>query len=585
MPIYEFGPFHLNVAERLLLRDGQSVYLKPKIFDLLLFLVQNGGHVVEKDTLMNQLWTDSFVEESNIYVSIAALRKVLGRGPDGKSYIENVPKLGYRFVADVVLVDEAASQLNPLTNGEHQTGSEKTALAVLPFQCINSTEEDEYLGLGITDALITKLCNLRQVIVRPTSAVRKYQQTLDPLAAGQELRVAAVLDGSIQRSGQRIRVTVQMIRMTDGAPLWADKFDEQFTDIFEVEDSISEQVTKALTLRLTREEKERLVKHHTENTEAYQAYLRGRFFWNKRTPEGFKKAIEYFQQAIDIDPNYALAYCGLSDCYTLACIYNVLSPKEYLSKAEKAALKALQLDDTLAEAYVSLGFYRLQVWDWAGAEREYRRAIELNFNYAVAHQRYATYLRIKGNLDEAKIEIRRALEIDPLATSVNLNLGLILYFARQFDQAIEHLLGVVELFPNLGAAHFYLGVAYGQKKMHDEAILEYKKTISLLENKAEGLAYIGYTYAISGRKGEAQKVLDELLEMPQHNVEPYFLALIYTSLGEKDLAFDWLEKGVEEHFLTMGALKLDPMFDGLREDPRFDSLLQRMGLADREEKD
>jgi TolB-like protein/Tfp pilus assembly protein PilF len=581
MAIYEFGPFSLHTTDRLLLREGHFVPLKPKILDLLLVLVENNGRIVEKDALMKQVWPDSFVEENNLAVGISALRKVLGESVEGQSYIENISKRGYRFVAPVAVIAQLSEQPATTTNQNPRTGSPRTSIAVLPFKHIGSREDDEYLGLGITDALITRLSNVRQVIVRPTSAVRKYQDVLDPIAAGQELRVESVLDGSIQRSGQRIRVTVQLISVANGAALWAAKFDEQFTGIFEVEDSISEQVTKALTLKLTSEEKVQLVKHHTEDSEAYQLYLRGRYLVNNRKSlDGFKKAIEYFQKAIAIDSNYALAYSGLADCYIYASSQNVVPPKEYLAKAEEAALKALQLDDTLAEAHLSLGFHRDEVWDWSGAEREYKRAIELNPNLLNSHQRYASYLRTMGRFDEAIAEIRSALELDPLSLSIKLSLGICFYVAREYDLAIEHLSGVLELDPNFSQAPLCLGLAYEQKLMYDEAITEYKRAVSSKVCELEALAYISHAYAMSERKDEAKKILDELLELSQQRyVEPYFIALIYTALDEKDQAFAWLEKGYEDHFLTMGVLKIDPMFDGLRDDSRFESLLQRMGLV------
>lgn len=577
---YEFGAFSLNVSERLLLREGQAVLLKPKVLDLLLILVQNSGHILEKDVLMKQVWADSFVEESNLAVNISALRKVLGKGNDGQAYIENISKRGYRFVADVVMLEHSPHQLT--TNGKHPASSGRTSIAVLPFKHIGSGEDDEYLGLGITDALITRLSNVQQVIVRPTNAVRKYQDVMDPIAAGQQLRVESVLDGSIRRSGQRIRVTVQLVSVADGASLWAEKFDEQFRDIFEVEDSISEQVTKALMLRLSRAEKEQLVKHHTKDAKAYQAYLRGRYCCDRRTKDSLKKAIAYFQQAIAIDPNYAAAYCGLAQCYIIVSSFQVLPAKEYLPKAEEAVLKALQLDDTVAEAHAILGIYKVGIWDWSSAEITYKRAIELNPNYAAAHQWYAGYLMIVGDFKKAEMEIRKALECDPLSITCNINLANIFYFSRQYDRAIEQVLGILELDPNPVQGHpIILGLAYEQKNMHDEAIIEFKKALSFQTMESETLAYIGYSYAKSGRKEEAQKVLDELLEMSKQDyVEPFFIALVYTALGEKDEAFVWLEKGYEEHILTMGELKIDPMFDSLRNDPRFENLLQRIGPPD-----
>jgi len=294
-------------------------------------------------------------------------------------------------------------------------------MAVLPFKPLVASDRDEYLEMGMVDVLITKLSNIRQLKVRSISSVRKYADLQqDPIAAGRELQVEAVLDGSIQRIGDRVRVTVRLLNVQDGISLWADKFDEPFTNIFALQDSISERVAAALPLNLSREEKDRLSRHYTENTEAFQLYLKGRYFWNKRTEEGFRKGIDYFNQAVRDDPNYAMAYTGMSDCYALLSDFGFVSPKEGFPKAKEAATRALAIDEKLAEAHTSLGHVKRDYdWDWPGAEQEFKRAIELNPNELSAHQWYAVYLSALGRHQEAIAEIKRALDLDPLSLPVN----------------------------------------------------------------------------------------------------------------------------------------------------------------------
>ncbi len=588
-PRYEFGPFLLDATEQLLLRDGRPIALKPKLFDLLLILVENSGHVLDKNRLMSKVWPDTFVEESSLTVGIFALRKALGDGRNNHSYIETVPRRGYRFVANVSEasngdVDSVAAKRARLSsNGEERFEADAgvRSLAVLPFKYIGAEAGDEYLGLGLADALITKLTNLRQIRVRPTSAVREYTRARDITVAGRELKVDALLDGSIQRARKRIRVTAQLVDARDGATLWAENFDEKLVDIFSLEDSLSDQVVRALSLKLTGEERKHLVKRHTESTEAFHAYLKGRYFWNKRTAEGFKKGIEYCEHAIALDPTYALAYAGLADCYQLLSAFKFRPPRELIPKAKAALLKALQLDDTLAEAHTSLAHLLRREWNWSVAEKEFKRAIELNPNYATAHHWYSTYLIMMARFDEALAEIKMAHELDPLSLAVNRSGGILFYLTRQYDRAIEQLLETVELEPNFGYTHFVLGLVYAAKGMYDEAIKQYRKTHQTLSGKGlEPTACLGYIYALSGRRGEAQKVLDQLRGLSDQGYElHYHTALIYLALGDKDQAFAWLEQAYNERDEELGLLKVDPMLDSLRADPRFVSLLERVGLG------
>ena len=571
---YEFGPFHIDTAEQLLLRDGRPVQLTQKAFDTLIALVENRGRLLEKDELMRIIWPDAFVEEANLANNISLLRKILGDRADNRLYIETIPRRGYRFVASV----------KELENGSQKDEAIAAvrSIAVLPFKPLNPDDGDEYLGLGIADALITRLGNIRKIIVRPTSAVRKYTGLeQDPVEAGRELRVESVLEGGIQRSGERIRVTVQLVDISNSAPLWADKFDEKFTDIFTVQDSISEKVAGSLMLKLTSEERRLLTKRYTENTEAYRLYLQGLHYKNKGTKDSALKAIEYFNHAIEIDPHYALAYTGLAGSYCwLSHVYS--DPRETAPKAKAAAERALELDDSLAEAHTSLA--RLSIsydWNWPAAEREYLRAIELNPNYAEAHQWYGFYLTVMGRFDEAIREIDRAQELDPLSFMRSAFRGWSLYFARRYDEAIEQFRKLVEMDPNFHMAYWGLGMAYDEKGEFSEAIAEFQKALSTPDGGgAEMITRLGHVYATSGKKEEAQRLLAELEEMSARRyVSPMLMARIHTGLDEKERAFEFLERAFTERSPWMVYLKVDPVFDNLRSDPRFANLVRRMGLS------
>ncbi len=475
--LYEFGPFRLDAARRLVLRDDRPLQITPKLFETLLALVENSGRVVEKEYLLARLWPDTVVEESNLAVNISALRKALGESAAEHRYIVTVPGRGYQFVADVrwvadeeeatltlekhttaeIIIEQQDDDSSPdylqvaaagqmLTEGPRaasrgylkagtvivaavlialvayllisgrlfpaRSPAAPESMAVLPFRLMGGYEGEEYLGLGMADALITRMGNIKQIKIRPTSAVMKYDRAdQDPVAAGRELNVEAVLEGSIRRAGERVRVTVQLVSVETGAPLWADSFDEKVSDVFTVEDRLSQKVVDSLTLNLSGEEKTRLAKRHTENAEAYAAYLRGRFYRSKQTPEGMRKALEYFTQAVEIDPQFALAYSGLADAYAYLGfrIYALQPPRETMPKAEAAAMKSLQMDDSLAEAHASLGFVKLRYeWDWEGAERELKRAIELKPNYASAHHWYADLLFVTGREEEAADQLKLA---------------------------------------------------------------------------------------------------------------------------------------------------------------------------------
>ncbi|MDT4954409.1 MAG: hypothetical protein QOJ02_2547 [Acidobacteriota bacterium] len=460
--------------------------------------------------------------------------------------------------------------------------SQINSIAVLPFRPLGADSNDEFLGLGMADATIIKLSNFHQLSVLPTSAVFKFTgHENDALAAGRELGVDAVLNGTVQRLGERVRVTVQLTRLRDGKLLWSQIFDEHYTNIFAIQDSISEQVANALALQITGDKEKQITKRYTDNAEAYQAYLMGIYFWNKRSKEGLGKAIEYFQRAIASDPNYALAYAGLADSYLLSAYYNydLMDNKEALSKGSAAAAKGVQLDDSLAEGQTALAMSQtIYEHNYDAAMKSLRRAIELNPNYALAHQRYAWQLAAGPKLDEAVREMRRAQELDPLSATNNSALGTLLFYSRQFDESLRYSRRAVELDPESPLMLLNLGMVYEQKGMYDEAIDAYQKTKKLNGvSDVDRMAAIAHALAASGQKAEAKKMLADLLERSKPEVHAnYNIALIYTALGETDQAFDWLNKAAAAHSLRPVDLRYDPQLDPLRSDPRFNSI-QRSG--------
>ena len=583
--LYQFGPFCLDASERVLLRDGRLVPLPPKAFSTLLALVLSSGHLVEKDSLMEKVWPDEFVEESNLAQHISMLRKALGETVEDTKYIETVPRRGYRFVAPV---SERRKEFAEVANyvSERITPKKDTnerlvdiqSIAVLPFEPLGAGPQDEYLGLGIADALITRLSNLKHVKVRPTSAVRNAIKD-DAITAGRALKVATVLEGTIQKWDDFIRVTVQLVSIKDRATLWAARFDEKFTNIFAIEDSISEQVAAALTVKLTAQEQEQLVKRYTDNTQAHQAYLKGRFFFEKRTQEGFTKSIEYFELAIRTDPYHAIAYAGLAESYCLLTVFDLLPPKYAMPRAKEAALKALSIEPNLAEAHAALGQSLLNDWDWAGVEKEYKLAIKLNANYALAHHCYAAYLRHMRRFDESLSESRKAQELDPTSAVLMAGAAGTLYCAGHYDEATEELCRAFELDANNPIAHYWMGRIYVQKAIYETAITEFERTFSMVGKSPELLAHLGYVYAVSGRREAAQNVLDELEQLSNKDyVPPYYRALVYVGLNRKEPAFEWLEKAYQEHDLNLIPLAVDPTLDRLHEDQRFTRLLQLTGL-------
>jgi len=456
------------------------------------------------------------------------------------------------------------------------------SIAVLPFQNRSSEADTDYLSDGLAESLVYRLSLLPNLKVSPTSSVFRYKgKEIDPVKVGQELGVSAVLSGRIVQRGDNLTISAELVDVRHNKLLWGEQYDRKMSDLLATQREIAREIVEKLRLRVSGEEKG-LAKHYTESNEAYQLYLKGRFYWNKRSPEALHKSIDYFQEAIERDPGFALAYSGLADTYALLGGPEAggdMPPNEVLPKAKAAALKAMEIDPTLAEPHVSLAhamyFYDR---DWAGAEREFKRAIELNPNYPLAHHWYAIYLTVVGRQAEALTEIKRAQELDPLSLSINAWLGRILNLAGHPDQAIEQLRTTVELDPSFFLAHYRLGLVYEEEGKYDEAVSEFMQVLRLPGGKALGMTALAHTYAVVGKRAEAQKTLDQLLQLSrQQYVAPGLIAIIYVGLGEKDKAFAWLDEADKARDLNVVRLNIEPRFESLRSDPRFANLVRRIG--------
>jgi TolB-like protein/Tfp pilus assembly protein PilF len=456
------------------------------------------------------------------------------------------------------------------------------SIAVLPMTNANDDPGAEYLSDGITESLINSLSQLPKLKVMARSTVFRYKSKLDdPRQVGNSLGVEAVLVGRVILRGDKLITSAELVDVADGATLWGGRFNSGLADIFSIQEEISSEITAGLRLRLTGEERKRLTRRYTENTKAYQLYLKGRFFWNRRTEEGLRKGIEHFRLAIEEDPAYALAYAGLADCYNMLCWWNLVAPEEEFPKAKAAALKAIELDATLAEAHASAGGISETDWDWKTAEQEYKRALELNPNYALTHQWYGEFLAHTGQFDQALSEMKLAERLDPLSNIINTEVGWILFLLGEYDSAIKHCRAAVELDPKFAAAHWRLSEVYLQKKMFDTAIREIKRAIELSGSSLQMVARLAHAYAVSGKRGRALEVLNELNESAKiRYVSPYDIAIIYAGLSEKEMALAWLERGYRERTVGLTFLKVEPAFNSLRDDPRLTDLLRRVGLSD-----
>ncbi len=460
--------------------------------------------------------------------------------------------------------------------------SGKPSIAVLPFDDLSPQEDQGYLCDGFAESIIgalTKIEDLRVPASTSSFSFRGREQDMKDV--GEKLNVKTVLRGNVQKAGNRVRVTAQLINVDDESLIWSDNFDGDLGDIFAFQDEISIKIIDRLRIKLLGEEKESLVKRYTENVEAYNLYVQGRWFWNKRTEEGLKKSTECFEQAIDKDPGYALAYAGIADAYNLLPIYTAGQTNDAFPQAKEAALKALEIDETLAEAHVSLAWIKMN-WDleWEAAEKEFKRAIELNPSYATAHHWYALCLMWRARFDEAIKEITRALELDPLSLIINREVGRVYFHAGQDDRAIEAFKKTIEMDPNFSDAHKMLGLVYLKNARYEEALDEFRKEKSISGGSdPDTESYIGVTYVRMGMKDKVQQVLDNLIERSKKEyVPPHFVAIVYFALDENDLGFEWLEKAYKDRTYGLALLKIAPAYESVRSDPRFMMLLKKVGL-------
>lgn len=576
--VYEFSGFRLEGTQRRLLYHGQPVPLTGKVLDLLLFLVEMRGQLVVKEELMKEIWPDAIVEENNITVSMSILRKTLGEDRSSPRFIETIPRQGYRFIAEVT---EVPSQRNAIADGLAVQEEPIDSLAVLPLQSNGNDQDVEYLSDGITESILNKLSRIPKLRVLARSTVFRFKsKEIDAQAVGDLLKVKAVMMIRVLRFGESLVIRGQLVKVADGSQLWGEQYNRPHSDILAVQDEIAKAISESLELKLTRQDKLRLVEQSTKNNEAYSLYLRGRYFWNKYNKESVLKAIDLFKEAIAIDANYALAYCGLADAYfRLSNVY--FPPREVLPKAKEAAKRAVAIDDDLAEAHSSLGLVRVYYeHDWTGAESEFRRALELNPTLVSAHQRYGSYLTFMGRFAESIKRYQVALGLDPFSLHINMNLATTYYLTGEYGKAVEVLNQAIELEPNYVPTRFVLAWVRILEGRLTEAIEDYQ-FVYKLDQSSVTLGYMGYAYAIAGERAEAEAILNKLREISlREYVSPYSKLLIHLGLGATERVFELLEQLCEECNDWLVWLKVAPELNGLRNDARFKDLLRRVGFPD-----
>jgi serine/threonine protein kinase/tetratricopeptide (TPR) repeat protein len=475
---------------------------------------------------------------------------------------------------------EVASQPISQTSGMQKT-KELPSIAVLPFRDMSPARDQEYFCEGIAEELINGLVQIEGLrVTARTSAFQFKGKDLDVRKIGKELDVGAVLEGSVRKAGDRLRITAQLINVADGYHLWSEKYDRDLEDIFAIQDEISLAIVEKLRGKLLKEERSKLIRRYTDNEEAYNLYLKGRYYWNRRHEGGIQRAIELFQQAVEKDPLCAPGYVGIADCYNISAILAFMDPRLAYAKSKEAVAKALEIDEDLAEARASLGWIKtFYDWDWAGAEAEFLRVFELNPNYASGHYFYSLYLGVMGRHDKAMAEISRALELDPVDLVFNSIHAVVLFWSRRYDAAIEQFKKTLDMDPNFYIGNLYLGAVFATKRMWQEAIEAFTKALAVSPGSPFAMGFIGYALAASGRQKDAVKVLDQLEALSKHRfVGGYHKAMVYLGLKEHDRVLDCLESAFAEKdsFLPMGNTL--PLWDGLRSDPRFIALMRRMGL-------
>jgi TolB-like protein/DNA-binding winged helix-turn-helix (wHTH) protein/Tfp pilus assembly protein PilF len=622
--VLAFGAFELRQHSGELRKEGRLIRLQPQPLRVLALLAGRAGELVTREEIRKEIWgQDTFVDfEQGLNYCIKEIRATLGDDAETPQYVETLPRRGYRFIAPVKHIETPAPAMATVQDGTASlpaarpryrlallglaavlvvaavfawqrfrpaaAPSGKIMLAVLPFENLSGDTEQDYLSDGLTDEMITQLARLnpeRLGVIARTSAMHYKGARKDVREVGRELGVDYVLEGSLRRDGDRVRISAQLIQVKDQTHLWAENYERHVRDILAVQDNVARAIAAEIRVQLTPQGLAAAGRGSSARAaapEVYQLYLKGRYFWNKRTEAGHVKAIQSFQEAIQKDPDSAPAYAGLADAYALlGSMTNSTLPRlEAMPRARAFAEKALALDESLAEAHTSLAFVKMHFeQDWATAEKEFQRAIALNPSYVTAHHWYAYCLISQGRVEEALREIRLAQELDPLSLIINTDLGELLYFARRYDEAIRQAQKTLEMDSSFALAHRVLGWGYEQKGMYKESIAELQTLVRLSGRADYALAALGRSYALSGNRKEAEKLLRELRALyPRKPGTSFGLAVLYSALGNKDQAFFWLEKSAQERFGII-LIKVEPYFDSLRTDPRFRDIERRMALT------
>jgi TolB-like protein/DNA-binding winged helix-turn-helix (wHTH) protein/Tfp pilus assembly protein PilF len=637
-----FGIYELDLRNGELRKAGQRLKLQPQPFKVLAILAGRAGETVAREEIQRQVWGDElFVDfERGLNVCIQQIRGALSDDADAPRYIETLPKRGYRFLAPVEKLETPAQTAlagepqgaspagivsrqipaGPSAHPKHKgfrlgvalvsgflvisallyfaTISDRfpfrraaksiRSIAVLPFDNFSGDPEQQYFADGMTEALIAELGQIRDLRVPSRTSVMLYKRANKPLRQiARELAVDALVEGSVSRSGDRVEITVQLLDGSRDQHLWGGTYDRDSRDVLALQHELARAITAELKISFSPQEQQHLKSTAPVNADAYAAYLHGRYYWYKRTMEGFQKSIQYYEQAVAADSNYAPAYAGLADAYALlgSSPNDGLPPNVAMPKAKAAAQKALQLDDGLAEAHASFAYVSMVYdWNWAAAEREFQRAIEINPNYAGAHEWYAEFLAARGRESEALNEMKRARDADPLLVLMHAAVAEALYYSRRYDDVISQCRQTLELDPDYPIAHFHLGRAYMAKNMYPEAIAEYQKAQASLGATPAIVMAIGYANAKAGNRSAAQKALEELrVQSKERYVPALYFGAIYAGLGDSDAGMSWIEKAYREHSDYLIYLNVDPMADTLRSSPRFQALLRKIGIGNRSE--
>jgi TolB-like protein/DNA-binding winged helix-turn-helix (wHTH) protein/Tfp pilus assembly protein PilF len=623
-PVWQFGPYRLDAGERMLQRDGAEVRLPPKTFDLLVALVNSRGRLLEKDELLKQVWPDTFVEESSLAQHVSMLRKALQDGEGGATYIDTVPKRGYRFIAPVSEVTRAGPEIaSPRGSGASTQKSRRAGLwtaliagvavllvavlgiaavrgwrrsrvapptgkvmvVVLPFQNLTGDASQDFFSDGFTEEMITQLGHLDPEhlgVIARTTAMHYRDTRLGVDAIARELGVQYVVEGSVRRAGDRIRISAQLIQARDQTHLWAQNYDREGRDVLDVQGQVASAIAEQIQLQLTPEAASRFARSVPVDLDAYEEYLQGRYFWNRRDKPGLEKAVHYLEQAVAKDPNQPKFYAGLADALAImgSLPDSPIPRREAMERARAAATKAIALDELSAEPHASLAFVEMHYdWNWAAAEREFRRAIELNSSYATAHHWYAYYLMAMGRQEESLTEIRRAEQLDPLSLIIQRDVGDMLYYARRYDEAIAQCRKTLERDPHFVLANFLLFMIYAQERMVPEMDEAYAATTRDAASAGLPLSGRAGSDAIVGRTTLARKELQDLLKLQGQGKDlAHAIAGVYAGLGDRNEALHWLDVSYKGRNGAMILLKTDPAFDPLRDDPRFAELLRKMNL-------